>query len=609
MQSRIRALTQRIVDYWTWWRSALLAIGVAGAVLAVVADSALPAVVGVGIAVVPLVVLLALLGGRVADHHGLLSATPAPVSSSAGDVSPATASTAAVAAFVGPGPGDLSILVEAGTISATVALVRQLHDLAPGAECIVGLPPEQAAADAMVRSLVPVMETWTVLRCVAADAAAPGLGDLVDASASRLVLVVDPASPIDPASLAALFGRLPPPDEPWIGRRRSGPHAVVARSAIVELGLDSDGAPTDDQLVAAGYVVDDIDRPVRAGSGRARRGVPDPAAVLERVGAAGRVVLAPLASYHTIELFPLARELAAAGVDSVVVVPEPWIAELAPALVGTDLAVYALPAPGGWLADAAAVVVMNDWDADLGAIVRTAQGYGVPTIAKVEGAQDFDDVDVPIDRQAYRHADLVLCQGQNDVDALAGVATALVGSTRLERIHAAPPRPAPAHPLAVINVNFTFGVLEDACDRFVQTALEGCRLAGIDAVISVHPHQRGDLAGLPLADEPMSRLLHRASVLVSRFSTVPFEAMAAGVPFVYHNPHGERVPTFAGGDGAFEHSTDAASLAAAIEASLPFVGTARDRAAPFFARQVDIDPTTTAERRAAAAVLEAMRER
>jgi hypothetical protein len=505
---------------------------------------------------------------------------------------------------------DLSILVEAGAVSATVALMQQLHDVAPDAECIVGLPAEHAAADAMVRSLVAVMQTWPGLRCVAAQGPSAEFDDLVDAAAGRLLLFVDPASPIDPASLAALVDRLPSPDEPWIGRRCSGPHSVVARSAIIEIGLGDDGsAPTDDQLAAAGYVIDDIDRPVRVGSGRARRGVPQPAAALERSGAAGRVVLAPLASYHTVELFPLAAELAVAGVDSVVVVPEPWIAELAPAILGTDLPVHVLPAPGGWLADAAAVVVMNDWDADLGAIVRTAQGYGVPTIAKVEGAQDFHDVDVPIDRQAYRHADLILCQGQNDVDALPGIATAVVGSTRLERILAAPPRPVPAHPLVVINVNFTFGVLEDARDRFIETALEGCRLAGIDAVISVHPHQRGDLAGLPLADEPMSRLLGRASILVSRFSTVPFEAMAAGVPFVYHNPHGERVPTFAGGDDAYERSNDASSLAAAIAATLPSVGNARDRAAAFFARQVDIDPATPSERRAAAAVLAAMRTR
>lgn len=608
MQSRIRALTQRIVDYWTWWRSALLTAAVAGAVLAVLTDNAVLAVFGVVVAVVPLMVLLALMGGRVADHHRLLSEVRAHGSATVGEPSPSPAATAAAGVRTASGAGDLSILVEAGPVSATVARVQQLHDLVPGAECIVGLPADRAAADATVRALVPVMRIWAGLRCVAAPGPSTPLGDLVDAAGGRLVLFVESASPIDPGSLAALIDGLPAPDEPWIGRRRSGPHAAVARSALGEVGL-GEGVPTDDQLIAAGYVVDDIDRPVRVGSGRARRAVPESAAVLERVGAAGRVVLAPLASYHTVELFPLAAELAVVGVDSVVVVPEPWIAELAPALVGTDLPVHVLPAPGGWLADAAAVVVMNDWDADLGAIVRTAQGYGVPTIAKVEGAQDFADVDVPIDRRAYRHADLVLCQGQNDVDALAGVATALVGSTRLERIHAAPPRPVPTHPLVVINVNFTFGVLEDARDRFVETALEGCRLAGVDAVISVHPHQRGDLAGLPLADEPMSRLLHRASILVSRFSTVPFEAMAAGVPFVYHNPHGEQVPTFAGGDGAFERSTDPASLAAAIEASLPFVGTARNRATPFFARQVDIDPDTPSERRAAAAVLAAMRGR
>jgi hypothetical protein len=55
--------------------------------------------------------------------------------------------------------------------------------------------------------------------------------------------------------------------------------------------------------------------------------------------------------------------------------------------------------------------------------------------------------------------------------------------------------------------------------------------------------------GLDCLSDFSLKELTEASVLVSRFSTVPFEAMARGVPFVYHNPHGETVPTFMNPDG------------------------------------------------------------
>ena len=47
---------------------------------------------------------------------------------------------------------------------------------------------------------------------------------------------------------------------------------------------------------------------------------------------------------------------------------------------------------------------MNDWDAELVTLIDCRSGYGVPTMAKVEGVQDFDDVDVGFERRPYRRA-------------------------------------------------------------------------------------------------------------------------------------------------------------------------------------------------------------
>jgi glycosyltransferase involved in cell wall biosynthesis len=322
----------------------------------------------------------------------------------------------------------------------------------------------------------------------------------------------------------------------------------------------------------------------------------------------GRVVLSPSAGYHVADLAPLAQSLGSAQIPTVILVPKAFWETTAPALRPFGFEVYPQPDPGEWVARLAGLVTLNDWGIHTKDIVVAAENAGVPTFAKIEGVQDFEDDDVPWKRDAYQTVRHVLAQGQNDVDALPGKDATIVGSTRLERIWLASPRPY-RQDLAVINLNFTYGVLEDSRDLWLSTAVEGCEHAGLPYIVSLHPAERDRYEGqVPIAEQPMRHLLTGASVLVSRFSTVPFEAMARGVPFVYHNPHGEQVPTFAEPDGAFETSDDAASLAAAIKDSQPWVANYRDRAASFFLRQVDVDPERPSEVRGAEAIVAILAE-
>ena len=126
------------------------------------------------------------------------------------------------------------------------------------------------------------------------------------------------------------------------------------------------------------------------------------------------VILIPEALYHVDELGPIHEELSARGVKSRFMV--------APQTV--ESAVYALGAYGDsvlpfapeHLGTAAAVVSLNDWGR-LQPVLSLANDAGVPTFAKVEGVQDFDDVDTGRYRGAYRTAGVVLGQGENDVEA------------------------------------------------------------------------------------------------------------------------------------------------------------------------------------------------
>ena len=78
--------------------------------------------------------------------------------------------------------------------------------------------------------------------------------------------------------------------------------------------------------------------------------------------------------------------------------------------------------------------------------------------------------------------------------------------------------------------------------------------------------------------------------------------MARGVPFIYHNPHGERVPTFEESSGAFQITRTVDELVAAIAEAEGWTMDYRERSRKFFSDQVDMDGERLAEQRAATVI-------
>lgn len=310
----------------------------------------------------------------------------------------------------------------------------------------------------------------------------------------------------------------------------------------------------------------------------------------------------PSAAYHCDELGPLGIQLQRRGIPVVFAVIPKRVAYVEAELRKYPIAAYIIEqddqTPRKVAEASSAIVTMNDWG-DYDKFVIAGNEAGVPTYGKVEGVQDFTDADVHWERRAYQQVAHVLCQGENDYQATSGPRT-VVGSTRLERIWKAPPV-AERDRSVVINLNFTYGVLEDARDLWLGTVIEACDRIGIAWTISMHPAQSRPSGVTNISIEPMRHLLTKPSILVSRFSTVPFEAMARGNPFVYHNPHGEKVPTFHNPMGAFDISTSASQLAEALEKARK-ESDYRSRCRDFFLRQVDVDQERSSEERTAEVV-------
>lgn len=277
------------------------------------------------------------------------------------------------------------------------------------------------------------------------------------------------------------------------------------------------------------------------------------------------------AAYHLAEFGPLRDALEAVGIGAELLVPvperkplhrfRPGYRRYRELLEATDRRVEEVIGEEALAGRLASVVVMNDWGVPRHLVERMRRA-GRPTFAWIEGVQDFDDVDTGQARAAYTHVDHVFCLGEYGAGRLHSGDLTIVGSERLRELWSGPPaRPEGLH--AVVNSNFTYGVMTEHRRAWLGSVAAGCDEASMPWTLSRHTAERG--CSRPRASpDPISELLTRSTHLIGRFSTVCYEALVLGVELVYHNPHGEQEPTFRDSAGAFSYTTSAVDLAARL---------------------------------------------
>ncbi|MDG1409943.1 MAG: hypothetical protein P8L46_05565 [Acidimicrobiales bacterium] len=287
------------------------------------------------------------------------------------------------------------------------------------------------------------------------------------------------------------------------------------------------------------------------------------------------IVLVAQAAYHLDELVPLRRELLARGHSADLVAPIPPRKPLNRFRPGVQRHLELVRNPvlknisgeperlDDLVSRSEAIVVMNDWGV-CRLLIERAVDTGRPTIGWVEGVQDFDDVDTGRERRVYRRVDHVMCLGQYGAERLAGTSRTVVGSERLRLLWELPVSSDPRASHVTINSNFTYGVYPEARRPWVKSAVGSCREADIDFDISRHSAERGLAFPHRVSSAPVSELLGRSSHLVTRFSTLGYEALVRGVAVVYHNPHHEQEPTFAPIAGALVRTSSRKDLCSAL---------------------------------------------
>ncbi len=222
------------------------------------------------------------------------------------------------------------------------------------------------------------------------------------------------------------------------------------------------------------------------------------------------------------------------------------------------------------------IVSFNDWDPFVRSLFHCAFDAGVQTAAIVEGIQDYHDADTGRLREPYLCADTVIVTGRHDEKYFTADQQKIrVGGVPriLELMELAPSasgQNSNTRKVALINSNFSYGVLTDERDAWLTSAVEATRAAGWEPVISRHPADVGTLYPEFVSKDSFYDLLERSDLTIQRFASGILEALAREKPVIYFNPHGEKVDKFKDPQGAFELCNSEAQLVEMLSGEIRF---------------------------------------
>lgn len=138
----------------------------------------------------------------------------------------------------------------------------------------------------------------------------------------------------------------------------------------------------------------------------------------------------------------------------------------------------------------------------------------------------------------------------------------IVGAPFMERMDPAQPGTG----IALINYKFTYREARlDPEGDWARAAVLAAEQAGLRPLVSAHPSATPP-AGLPMAEGPSSELLPKAEVLISRASTLIYEALMIGVQPFYLTVRGDNLKEFARPRNAYPICDNAETLGTEIAA-------------------------------------------
>jgi len=178
-----------------------------------------------------------------------------------------------------------------------------------------------------------------------------------------------------------------------------------------------------------------------------------------------------------------------------------------------------------------AIVVANDWAPFLWPLFLNAHRKQIPTVCIQEGPLDFD-LGCRMEQTFY-----VFVQGPITLKYLKRDHYFLAGNPKHDLISKTT---MPKNPMILINCNFTYDMYEEHRDQWINDIVSICDQLNIPYFISHHPRDQGQYKNSVRSRvDSVVDQLNKATLVISRFSSIIIEAIQTHTPTIYYNPHGE----------------------------------------------------------------------
>jgi hypothetical protein len=179
-------------------------------------------------------------------------------------------------------------------------------------------------------------------------------------------------------------------------------------------------------------------------------------------------------------------------------------------------------------------LVGNDNGKEERVFIHHCRQHNIPVMSLQEA------INLDFDGPAMRWADRTFIGGIHALQYHARSLTVLTGNPRYDDLRA---QAIPQNPYVLINCNFTFGVASDWARDWLDQAIQAAEDAGLEYRVTVHPRDETDLKNVDHLMPSGAHVVHEqiagAFVLVSRDSSLPYEALLTNRHVVYFNPFDE----------------------------------------------------------------------
>ncbi|MCX7744164.1 MAG: hypothetical protein N2167_06320 [Flavobacteriales bacterium] len=183
------------------------------------------------------------------------------------------------------------------------------------------------------------------------------------------------------------------------------------------------------------------------------------------------------------------------------------------------------------------VIMLNDWSKQPQWVIALCRLLKIPTVCLQESVIDFGDK-----FKRMQWADEVMIQGTQTIFDLKRSVYFLTGNPRYETLQSIKQT---ERKNILINCNFTYGIFEEVRNTWLEDIIHCADALETPYIISQHPRDTGDLSSyhgvIRSSSTQVAEQLKNSRCLVTRFSSLIHEALVAGIPVIYYNPHGERM--------------------------------------------------------------------